>query len=95
MVVGVGRGRGPDIVLPIVEVYDWYCVWVRREGHSRTSGVNVNSFVREWSIQVSMRHDAEDGPQPAVYLDLQLSLPKISPFLHEWLKLNGTLPPTL
>lgn len=42
-----------------------------------------------------MRHDAEDSPQPAVYLDLQLPLPKISLFLHEWLKLSGTLPPTL
>ena len=49
MAVTAGRRRGPDIVIPVVEADSQYRVRVRRRWHARTSGVGLNSFVREWS----------------------------------------------
>lgn len=49
MAVTAGRRRGPDIVVPVVEADSRYRVRVRRRWHARTSGVGLNSFVREWS----------------------------------------------
>jgi hypothetical protein len=52
--VTAGRRRGPDIFVQIAEAYDRQGAWVRGRGHPRTSGVEINSFVREWLGQVVM-----------------------------------------